>query len=53
MAVEPNTVTRLRTPDRDGYTAVQIGTEERKLNKPEAGQFKDLPAGRHDPRVPA
>ena len=44
LKVEPNTVTRLRTADRDGYTAVQLGTEEtRKLTKPEAGQLKDLP----------
>jgi large subunit ribosomal protein L3 len=44
LAIEPNTVTRLRTPDRDGYTAIQIGTEvSKKLNKPETGQLKDLP----------
>jgi len=44
LAIEPNTVTRLRTPDRDGYTAVQIGTEvSKKLSKPETGQLKDLP----------
>jgi large subunit ribosomal protein L3 len=44
LAVEPNTVTRLRTTERDGYTAVQIGTEEsRRLSKPELGQLKDLP----------
>ena len=44
LAIEPNTVTRLRTPDRDGYTAVQIGTDVvKKLSKPEAGQLKDLP----------
>src|ERR1035437_5705849 len=44
VAIEPNTVTRLRTPERDGYTAVQIGIEESgKLNKPELGQLKDLP----------
>src|SRR5690242_12586720 len=43
LAVEPNTVTRLRTPERDGYTAVQLGTDERKrLSKPEAGQLKNL-----------
>ena len=24
-AIEPNTVTRLRTPERDGYAAVQLG----------------------------
>jgi len=44
LAIEPNTVTRLRTSDRDGYTAVQLGTEPRKkLTKPEAGQLKALP----------
>ena len=44
LAIEPNTITRLRTPDRDGYTAVQLGTEtSKKLSKPEAGQLKDLP----------
>ena len=45
LAVAPNTVTRLRTPDRDGYAAVQLGTDEQKrLSKPEAGQLGDLPA---------
>ena len=44
VAIEPNTVTRLRTPDRDGYTAVQLGTEVvDKLSKPETGPLKDLP----------
>jgi large subunit ribosomal protein L3 len=44
LAVEPNTVTRLRTSARDGYTAVQVGTDaSKKLTKPEAGQLKDLP----------
>jgi large subunit ribosomal protein L3 len=46
LAIEPNTVTRLRTAERDGYTAVQLGTEvgtRKKLSKPEAGQLKDLP----------
>ena len=44
VAIEPNTVTRLRTTERDGYTAVQVGTEvSRKLSKPETGQLKDLP----------
>jgi large subunit ribosomal protein L3 len=46
LAIEPNTVTRLRTADRDGYTAVQLGTDDgRKLTKPLAGQLKDLPKG--------
>ena len=44
VQVTPNTVTRLRTDERDGYTAVQIGAGERKrLTKPLAGQLKDLP----------
>jgi len=44
VAIEPNTVTRLRTTERDGYTAVQVGTEvSKKLSKPEMGQLKDLP----------
>ena len=44
VAIQPNTVTRLRTPERDGYAAVQLGTDVvAKLTKPEAGQLKDLP----------
>ncbi|MER3417576.1 MAG: 50S ribosomal protein L3 [Chloroflexota bacterium] len=44
VAIEPNTVTRLRTPDRDGYTAVQVGAgRARRLTKPVAGQLKGLP----------
>ena len=44
LVIEPNTVTRLRTPAMDGYTAVQLGTDVvKKLNKPETGQLKDLP----------
>src|SRR6186713_3330718 len=46
LVIEPNTVTRLRTDERDGYTAVQLGTDgSSKLNKPRAGQQKDLPKG--------
>jgi large subunit ribosomal protein L3 len=45
VEVAPNTVTRLRTTDRDGYTAVQLGTDEKaKLSKPRAGQLGDLPS---------
>ena len=44
VAVEPNTVTRLRTPARDGYSAVQVGIEEsKKITKPERGQLTNLP----------
>ncbi len=46
LAIEPNTVTRLRTSERDGYTAIQLGADSgRKLTKPEAGQLKTLPKG--------
>ena len=48
VEVTPNTVTRLRTAERDGYTAVQLGAgERRKLNKPLAGQLRDLPRVRN------
>jgi large subunit ribosomal protein L3 len=44
VAIEPNTVTKLRTTAQDGYTAVQVGTDVvKKLSKPESGQLKDLP----------
>jgi len=44
LAVEPNTVTELRTLERDGYTAVQVGAgTARRLTKPRLGQLKDLP----------
>ena len=44
LAVEPNTVTLLRTQERDGYTAVQVGAgTARVTTKPRAGQLKDLP----------
>jgi len=44
VAIEPNTVTRLRTTERDGYAAVQLGTDKRKsISKPQAGQLKGLP----------
>ena len=38
----PNVVTRIRTPERDGYSAVQLAYGEispRKVNKPVAGQY--------------
>jgi large subunit ribosomal protein L3 len=47
VAVEPNTVTALRTAERDGYSAVQVGAGRvRRLTKPRQGQLKDLPAVR-------
>jgi large subunit ribosomal protein L3 len=48
VQITPNTVTRIRTAERDGYTAVQIGAGERKkLTRPLAGQLKDLPRVRN------
>ena len=44
VEVEPNTVTGLRTPERDGYSAVQLGAlKAKRITKPRAGQLKDLP----------
>jgi large subunit ribosomal protein L3 len=44
VEIQPNTVTALRTPERDGYSAVQIGAGNAKsLTKPRKGQLKDLP----------
>jgi len=40
----PCWVTQLRTPDKDGYQAVQLGFgETKKLNKPEKGHLKNTP----------
>ena len=42
VAAGPCVVTALRTPDADGYAAVQLGYGEvdpRRVNKPEAGHF--------------
>src|SRR5579884_4365732 len=50
----PCWVTQLKTPERDGYTAVQIGYEETKrLTRPEQGHLKNLPKLRHLREVPA
>jgi large subunit ribosomal protein L3 len=44
----PNVVTQIKTPQTDGYSAVQLGYEESKrLNKPERGHLKKLPPLRH------
>jgi large subunit ribosomal protein L3 len=44
LSIEPNTVTLVRTPDRDGYSAVQVGTgTARRLTRPRLGQLKGLP----------
>lgn len=41
----PCVVTQIKTAERDGYKAVQLGfqeVKEKKLNKPEAGKFKAI-----------
>lgn len=44
LAVGPNTVTLVRTPARDGYSAVQVGTgTAKRLSRPRLGQLKGLP----------
>jgi large subunit ribosomal protein L3 len=42
IAASTNVVTDVRTPEKDGYNAIQVGFGEkdgRKVTKPEAGQF--------------
>ena len=46
----PNVVTRIRTPERDGYSAMQLAYGEispRKVKKPLAGQYAAVRAA-HD-----
>lgn len=41
----PCTVVQVKSMEKDGYLAIQIGCEPgRSLNKPETGHLKDLPA---------
>ena len=47
LELGPNYVTQIKTPQRDGYSAVQLGYKEsKKLNKPERGHVKGLPVQR-------
>ena len=46
----PNTITRLRSVDADGYAALQVGSGvARRLTKPVAGQFKHLEKDHQSP----
>lgn len=48
LSTGPATVTQVKTTDKDGYKAVQVGFgEKKKLNKAQAGHFKDLGKFRH------
>jgi large subunit ribosomal protein L3 len=43
IAASTNVVTQVRTPEKDGYNAIQVGfgeIEGRKVNKPRAGHFQ-------------
>lgn len=43
IEIEPNVVTQIKSLEKDGYSAVQIGTGKRnKIKKPQAGHFKEL-----------
>ncbi|WP_413316895.1 50S ribosomal protein L3 [Agrococcus sp. 1P02AA] len=42
LEITPNVVTQIRTPEKDGYAAIQIAAgqiDPRKVNKPAAGHF--------------
>jgi len=46
----PNSITRLRTPEQDGYAALQLGAGvARRLTKPVAGQFVHLDKAQQKP----
>jgi large subunit ribosomal protein L3 len=52
----PNYVTQIKTSQRDGYSAVQLGYKEtKKLNKPEKGHVKGIPVAglKHLHEVPS
>src|SRR3989344_6875545 len=45
VEIEPNVIVQVRTKDKDGYEAVQVGTGTRKaknIKKPQKGHNKDL-----------
>ena len=45
VSVSPNVVTQVRTVERDGYSAVQVGWGTRKaknINKPMKGHIREL-----------
>ncbi len=47
----PNTVTRLRTPEQDGYAALQLGAgTAKRMTRPVAGQFSQLAKEHQRPR---
>ena len=52
IAAAPNTVTQIRSVERDGYAAVQLGAgSARRVTKPVAGQLPELPKDAPRPSV--
>ena len=48
IEIEPNIVTQIKTPAKDGYSAVQVGTgKKNKIKKPQVGHFKELGKFKH------
>ncbi|HUD10088.1 MAG TPA: 50S ribosomal protein L3 [Candidatus Saccharimonadales bacterium] len=48
LSADPNVITQLKDQERDGYMAVQVGTEKAKLGKSQTGHFK---ASKTTPKV--
>ncbi len=44
LSASPCVITQVKTDDTDGYTAIQLGTEEAKLGKAQAGHNKQANA---------
>jgi len=45
LAVQPNTVVQVKTPDKEGYAAIQLGVgEAKKYTRPRRGHLKGLDA---------
>jgi len=44
IKAEPNVITQIKTKEKDGYEAIQVGfdTSKKKLNKPMRGHLKNL-----------
>lgn len=56
LSASPNVITQVKTADKDGYTAVQLGFEElKKMGKAQTGHFKSakvMPKVIREIRVP-
>lgn len=44
LSTSPNTVTQIKTNEKDGYSAIQVGAETAKLGKALAGHLKNAKA---------